>query len=226
MTTEDFITMLFCRIDDAMRGMPKHPLAALYPSELVTLGMLFALKGVGERAFDRWVRRDYRALFPHLPERTRLFRLLTQVRAWTQRFLTAPGLLSVADTYGIELLHPRRQGRSSQQLGAHPGSRLPPAHRRLGRPHRRADRQRLAWQDGRPAQYEGLPARHLEHAHAGRDGALDADHRLPPQEGGPPRGRLLPHALGFYHRCRQPARAVARPATGRTWCREALHRGV
>ena len=45
MTTEDFIIELFCRIDDAMRDLPKHPQAKLYPSEIVTLGVLFALKG-------------------------------------------------------------------------------------------------------------------------------------------------------------------------------------
>jgi hypothetical protein len=124
MTTEDFITMLFCRVDDVMHDVPKHPLAALYPSELVTLGVLFALKGVGERAFYRWLSRDYRGLFPQLPERTRLFRILTQVRDWTHRFLVEPGLLSVADTYGIELLHPRREGRTPQQLGAKGTSNL------------------------------------------------------------------------------------------------------
>jgi hypothetical protein len=124
MTTEDFITSLFCRIDDVMRDVPKHPLAALYPSETVTLGMLFALKGVGERAFYRWVSRDYRACFPRLPERTRLFRNLTHWRDWTRRFLAQPGLLGVADTYGIELLHPRREGRSRQQLGSKGTSNL------------------------------------------------------------------------------------------------------
>lgn len=75
MTTLDFITELFCRIDDAMRDVPKHPQANLYPSERVTWGMLFAIKGVGERACYRWIGRDYRPLFPRLPERTRLFRL-------------------------------------------------------------------------------------------------------------------------------------------------------
>ena len=117
MTTIDFITELFCQIDDAMRDVPKHPQASLYPSELVTLGMLFAIKGVGERAFYRWITRDYRSLFPHLPERTRLFRLFKAHRAWTDRFLAQPSLLGVADTYGIELLHPRREGRSPEQLG-------------------------------------------------------------------------------------------------------------
>lgn len=75
MTTIDFITELFCRVDDPMRGVRKHAQAVLWPSEVVTLGLLHALKGVGNRAFYRWLTRDYRALFPHLPERTRLFRL-------------------------------------------------------------------------------------------------------------------------------------------------------
>lgn len=118
MTTINFIMELFCKVDDAMPDVPKHPQARLYPSELVTLGLLFALKGVGERAFYRWLSRDYLALFPKLPERTRLFRLFKTHRAWTDRFLAKPSLLGIADTYGIELLHPRREGRSPKQLGS------------------------------------------------------------------------------------------------------------
>lgn len=49
MTTEDFISELFYRVDETMKGVPKHPLASLWPSEIVTLGVLFALKGVGNR---------------------------------------------------------------------------------------------------------------------------------------------------------------------------------
>ena len=75
MTTVDFITELFYRIDDAMVDIPKHPQSRLYPSEIVTLGVLFALKGGGSRAFYRWVERDYRPLLHKLPERARLFRL-------------------------------------------------------------------------------------------------------------------------------------------------------
>jgi len=117
MTTEDFISELFCRIDDAMKTVPKHPQASLWPSEVVTLGVLFALKGVGNRAFYRWLVRDYRALFPRLPVRTRLFRLFKTHQAWTAPFLAAPTGLGVIDTYGIELLHPIREGRSPQQIG-------------------------------------------------------------------------------------------------------------
>jgi hypothetical protein len=117
MSTIDFITELFCCLDDAMKDVAKHSQANLYPSEIVTLGILFALKGVGNRAFYRWLKRDCLALFPRLPERTRLFRLFKAHQAWTDRFLAEPTLLGVADTYGIELLHPMREGRSSKQIG-------------------------------------------------------------------------------------------------------------
>ena len=117
MTTEDFIIELFCRIDEAIGDIPKHRQAKLYPSEVVTLGVLFALKGVPERAFYRWLKRDWRHLFPRLPERTRLFRLLKRYQPWTNHFLANPTVLGVADSYGIELLHPIREGRSEQQIG-------------------------------------------------------------------------------------------------------------
>jgi hypothetical protein len=117
MTTEDFISELFYRVDEAMRGIATRPQASLWPSEVVTLGVLFALKGGGNRAFYRWVSRDWRGLFPTLPERTRLLRLLATPRAWTEEFLAAPAVLGVVDSYGIALLHPRREGRSAQQIG-------------------------------------------------------------------------------------------------------------
>ena len=98
MSTIDFITELFCRVDDDMTSERKHPQAILWPSEIVTLGLLHALKGVGNRAFYRWLTRDYRALFPHLPERTRLFRLFKTHQAWTFKFLAKPTRLGVVDS--------------------------------------------------------------------------------------------------------------------------------
>ncbi len=53
MTTEDFITELFCGVDEEMKTVPKDSQASLWPSEVLTLGLLFALKGVGNRAFYR-----------------------------------------------------------------------------------------------------------------------------------------------------------------------------
>jgi len=81
------------------------------------LGLLFALKGGSNRACYRWVNRDLRGLFPAVPKRTRLCRLLALHRSWTDEFLAAPSLLGVVDSYGIELLHPLRAGRSAQQIG-------------------------------------------------------------------------------------------------------------
>jgi hypothetical protein len=83
----------------------------------VTLGLLHALQGVGNRAFYRWLTRDYRSLFPRLPARTRLFRLFSTHQDWTQALLASPTVLGVIDTYGIELLHPIREGHSPQQIG-------------------------------------------------------------------------------------------------------------
>jgi hypothetical protein len=120
MSTQDFITALFCRVDDVMHHLhhvPKHPQAALYPSEVVTLALLFALKGTGGRAFYRWIKRDFGSLFPKLPERTRLFRLFATHHDWSRLFLEAPTVLGVCDSYGIELIHPIREGRSPTQLG-------------------------------------------------------------------------------------------------------------
>ena len=117
MSTQDFITQLFCRVDDAMQDVPKHSQASLYPSEVVTLAMLFAIKGVGNRAFYRWIEGNYSPLFPALPERTRLFRLFAAHQQWSTRFLADPTLLGIADTYGIELAQPIRQGRSTRQIG-------------------------------------------------------------------------------------------------------------
>jgi hypothetical protein len=117
MATELFIIALFCRVDAILRTAPKDPQALLYPSEVVTLGMLFALKGVGTRQFYRWVSYNWRSLFPRLPDRTRLFRLFASHRDLTDQFLADPSIFGIVDSFGIELLHPYREGRSLEQIG-------------------------------------------------------------------------------------------------------------
>jgi hypothetical protein len=57
------------------------------------------------------------ALFPQGPARPRLARRFTPHTAWTTRFLAAPTVLGVAASYGIELIHPMRAGRSPAQIG-------------------------------------------------------------------------------------------------------------
>ncbi len=117
MSTDDFIIHLFDRVDTVMADVPKHPDAHLYPSEIVTLALLFALKGSGPRAFYRWLHNNYRAWFPGLPKRTRLFRLFAAHADWADAFLAQPTTLGVADTFGIELRHPWREDRADGQIG-------------------------------------------------------------------------------------------------------------
>ncbi len=117
MTTLDIIIQIFCIVDDEMKAMPKHSQAKLYPSELVTIGILFALKGGHFRAFYRWLSRDYADVFAGLPERSRLHRLLQTHQDWGDRLLAQPSFFTVIDSYPIELLFPIGQGRSPQQVG-------------------------------------------------------------------------------------------------------------
>jgi hypothetical protein len=46
-----------------------------------------------------------------------LARLLKPPTAWTPRLLAAPTVWGVADRYGIEVIHPMREGRSPAQMG-------------------------------------------------------------------------------------------------------------
>ncbi len=117
MSTDDFIISLFVRVDSAMIAVPKHPQSQLYPSEVVTLALLFARKGGGPPACYRWINNNYRAWFPGLPDHTRLFRLFATHADWGEYFLAQPTPLGIADTYGIELIHPWRYGRSPRQVG-------------------------------------------------------------------------------------------------------------
>jgi hypothetical protein len=99
MTTEMIIIQIFCYVDDRMSDIEKHPQAKLYPSELVTIGILFALKGSHFRAFYRWLSRDGDDLFSELPDRTRLQRALKVHQDWCDRLLVEPTFFTFADSY-------------------------------------------------------------------------------------------------------------------------------
>lgn len=66
MTTEDIIIHIFYLVDERMKMVKRVPQTHLYPSEIVTIGILFALKGgtfsgflslvvSGLCAFVRWI---------------------------------------------------------------------------------------------------------------------------------------------------------------------------
>ena len=117
MATEEIIIRLFCIVDDRLGAVKKRSDASLYDSEIVTIGMLFSLRGGQYRPFYRWLVANYQFLFPSLPDLTRLLRLLKRCSHYTDEFLAEPSLFTIGDTYGIELCHPRREGRSAQQVG-------------------------------------------------------------------------------------------------------------
>lgn len=117
MSVDEIITRLFVMVDNHLRDVKRPADAQLHPSEVVTIGLLFALKGGKFRAFHRWLDANYRYLFPRLNERTRLARLLVRYQDMTDRFLAEPSFFTIIDTFGIELIHPRRAGRTKQQLG-------------------------------------------------------------------------------------------------------------
>jgi len=54
-TTIACITAFCCQVADHLAGLLKPPEARLWPSEVVTLGRLHALTGVGNRPFSRWL---------------------------------------------------------------------------------------------------------------------------------------------------------------------------
>ena len=53
MPTDDIIIGLFCIVDDELRPVKKRSDAHLHASEIVTIGLLFSLKGGRFRAFYR-----------------------------------------------------------------------------------------------------------------------------------------------------------------------------
>ncbi len=117
MPTEEIIIRVFIIVDDKLVDVKKRSDALLYPSEIVTIGLIFSLKGGKYRPFYRWLKTNYGHWFPKLPEQSRLLRLLRDYSRFTERFLKQVSFFTVLDTFGIELIHPRREGRSSQQLG-------------------------------------------------------------------------------------------------------------
>jgi len=117
MTTEDIIVHIFYLVDERLKEAKRVPQTHLYPSEIVTIGILFALKGGHFRAFYRWLNRDHAPLFAGLPDRTNLQRLLKTHQHHGDALLAEVSVLSVTDSYPIELIFPIREGRSEQQVG-------------------------------------------------------------------------------------------------------------
>ena len=112
MPTDEIIIRLLTIVDETLGLVKKHPKAILHRSEVITIGLLFALNGGSYRANYRWLKANYCWLFGRLPEQSRLYRLLRDASRETDRFLAEPTVLHIIDTIGIELIHPRCAGRT------------------------------------------------------------------------------------------------------------------
>ncbi len=66
MTTVEFITELFYLADEKLKNEKQHSQAKLSKSEIVTLALLFALKGANTRHFYRWLALGLCAAFSKL----------------------------------------------------------------------------------------------------------------------------------------------------------------
>jgi len=89
----------------------RHPLGKLYLSEILLCGVLFALKGGSFRQFHPWLQR--RKML-NLPERSRLCRLLIKYHKYCNQFLSTETFFNIIDSFGVEIIHPVREGRSTQ----------------------------------------------------------------------------------------------------------------
>ena len=117
MSTDELFIGVFCIVDAELGAVKKHVQSKLHPSEVVTLMLFFSMKGGQYRAFYRWILFNHRRFFPHMPHYSRLLRQFRTHAHLCERFLASTTCLSSIDTYGIELIHPRREGRSKQPLG-------------------------------------------------------------------------------------------------------------
>src|SRR6476659_10038443 len=101
MPTDDIIIRLFLIVDERLGNCKKRADAQLYVSEIVTIGLLFALKGKRFSAFYRWLRANYHQWFPTLPEQSRLSRLLSDYSELADEFLAEPSFFTILDPFGI-----------------------------------------------------------------------------------------------------------------------------
>lgn len=114
MLQEDTIILaLFLAICETLgnKWNKKHSQGKLALSEVVLCGVLFALKGTSFRRFYVFLKK--RQLM-NLPDRSRLHRLLKTHRQCCNQFLSQPTFFNILDSFGVELIHPIREGRSVQ----------------------------------------------------------------------------------------------------------------
>ncbi len=110
---DDIILTIYCAIADMLKDKDKkHSQGKLYQSEVMLCGVLFVLTGKPFRRFYHWLIK--RGVFVVLPERSRLQRLVIHHAPSCNAFLGSETFFTVLDSFGVEIIHPMREGRSRQ----------------------------------------------------------------------------------------------------------------
>lgn len=110
---DDIILQLWYGIEECLSGKDrKHYQAKLRLSETILCGVLFVLLGRSFRRYYRWLVKQ--ELFVTLPERSRLHRLVNHYSFLCEEFLGSKTFYGILDSFGIEVIHPIREGRSEQ----------------------------------------------------------------------------------------------------------------
>lgn len=110
---DDIILTLWYGIETCLSGKEsKHYQAKLSRCEIVLCGVLFVLLGRSFRRFYHWLVK--RGIFVSLPERSRLNRLVNHYSFLCDEFLGSKTFYGILDSFGIEIIHPIREGRSEE----------------------------------------------------------------------------------------------------------------
>lgn len=117
MTTRDSMMELFYRIDEELKNVEKHSQAKLYPSEAVTISFLFCLKGVGYRAFYRWLKKITLIYFHSCLKGQDISGSFCCISIWRLSLWQIQNLRGVIDAYRVVMIYPIREGRSAKQSG-------------------------------------------------------------------------------------------------------------
>lgn len=110
---DDIILTLWYAIETCLgEKNGKHYQAKLSLAETILCGVLFVLLGRSFRRFHRWLGKQ--KIFSSIPERSRLQRLVNQYSFLCKGLLGSKTFYGILDSFGIEIIHPIREGRSKQ----------------------------------------------------------------------------------------------------------------
>lgn len=118
MSTEDFNIELFRQVDDAKFDATKDSQATLFSEVVVALAVLFICsQRAWQSGFLSLADKQLAAFLSQSATSDTLVSFVLHASPLVGALYAGSSLIGVIDSYGIELIHPRRKGRSPQQIG-------------------------------------------------------------------------------------------------------------